>query len=58
MENIKKKDLGKVKYIGAQHSVLVTGNIYEIFSKSDKGVQVYIKTGYAGIPNKSFEVVT
>ena len=49
---MKKGDL--VIYIDKTTNVLTKGEKYEVFSVSDNGIQVYIKTGFAGLTSNRF----
>lgn len=57
MKNTKYPELRKgseVQYTDVTTSVLENGKIYEVFSVGENGIQVYIKTGFAGLTNDRF----
>ena len=56
-EKYEKKVLGKIRFLNDDHTILEKDGIYEIFSESTTGVQVYIKTGFVGVPVNTYEKI-
>lgn len=50
-----KKERQCVIYKGDTTHALKNGKTYEVYKPVKKGVQVYIKTGFAGIPVDNYE---
>ena len=46
----------KIIYTDNSNSVLNNGQEYTIFSVSETGIQVYIKTGFVGLTNDRFKL--
>jgi len=47
----------KIKYIGEDTSVLVSGEEYTVFEVFESGIRIHIPTGFAGLTADKFEVV-
>jgi len=53
-KSLKKNDV--IIYIGGKHSILEKDKEYKVYTPLEKGVRVYIDTGFAGIKDEDFIV--